>query len=131
MHHSRERNARNIRAESTRPLAYTITHRDLLKRSSAAFREFVGPRPGGAKIVADVLDCSDRTAQNYLDGRNLPGGIHDLRALHAVPPYAAMKREIAAMETAIDPRLQAKLSEFARAMALYGDNLFGHDEAPA
>lgn len=82
--------------------------------SSRSFREFVGDRPGGAKVIAEEVECSPKTAQSWLDGESTPAGILDLRALARVPNYAALKREIAQMETTLHPRLQAKYQELHR-----------------
>lgn len=119
--HDRDNNARNIRGSSARPLAYTITQKEYRERSARAFRDFAGDSPGAAKKVAAALECSEKTAQNYLDARNAPGPIHDSRALYAVPHYAAMKRELAAMEMDHDPRLQAKFNELIKYIFDYGD----------
>lgn len=88
-----------------------MTQREWRMLASAAFREHVGNRPGAAKALADEIECSPKTAQAWLDGDSTPAGILDLRALAKVPVYAALKREIAAMETVMDPRLQAKYQE--------------------
>lgn len=82
--------------------------------SSSAFREHVGDRPGGAKVIAEEVECSPKTAQSWLDGESTPAGILNLRAMHAVPAYAALTREIAAMQSTMDPRLQAKYQELHR-----------------
>lgn len=120
--------ARNIRGRSARPLAFTMTQKELYKLSAAAFRAFAGAGPGAATKIADAIECSKKTAQNYLDGRNAPGPIHDARALYAIPHYAAMKREIAQMETTLDPRLQAKLVEVARLVQEHGHMLFDNED---
>ncbi len=123
--HDRERNTRNDRAGNGRALAFTITHGDWLKEVQRVMREHVGEGPGGAKKLADIIKCSPRTAENYLLGRTTPSGVLDLRCLNKIPGYAALKRELADMETNLDPRIQAKFAELARAVAMYGDNLFG------
>jgi hypothetical protein len=82
--------------------------------TASAFRAHVGDRPGGAKVIAEEVECSPKTAQSWLDGESTPAGILDLRALNRIPAYAALKREIAAMETVLDPRLQAKYQELHR-----------------
>lgn len=128
VNHHRDNSARKIRGSSARPLAYTITNKELRDRSKKAMRDFAGEGPGAAKRIADALECSDKTAQNYLDGRNCPGGVHDARAMHAIPHYAAMKLELAAMEASLDPRLQQKMVEFHRFMSMYGEKLFGGGE---
>lgn len=122
--YDRERVARNVRGGPARPLAFSITQGDWVKSVQRVLREHVGDRPHAAKALARIIECSERTSQNWLDGRNAPVGILDLRCMHAIPGYAALKREVAAMESALDPRLQAKLVEMARFVSLYGDNLF-------
>lgn len=113
--HDRSKIARNDRRDLARNVrAYTITQGDWLKLTQIAMRDHVGNSPGGAKKLASELECSEKTAQNWLDGKTSPSGILDLRAMHAIPEYAALKREIAAMETDMDPRLQAKLMELYR-----------------
>ena len=120
--HHRNRNARNVRGQSARPLAYTITQGDWVKETQRVMREHVGASPGGAKRLADCLECSEATAKNYLEGRNAPSGILDLRAMHAIPAYAALKRQIASMEMDLDPRVQAKMMELYRmTMQLAGE----------
>lgn len=115
--------ARNIQTRA-RPLAYSITHLELAERSKRAFRDFAGEGSQAASTVAEALECSKATAKNYLNGRNVPSGVHDLRALHAIPHYAAMKRELAAMEMDHDPRLQAKFNEFVKYVLDYGEKTF-------
>lgn len=105
------KNAGNFSAESGRPRAFRMTQREWRIETSRAFREFVGNRPGGAKVIADAVECSPKTAQSWLDGESTPAGILNLRAMNAVPAYAALTREIAAMESTMDPRLQAKYQE--------------------
>lgn len=114
--------ARNFLSKDTRNVpAFSITHGDWLKRVSQAMREDVGDRPGAAKELASRLECSEKTAQSWLDGRTAPAGILDLRAMNRVPAYAALKRQIAAMEMDCDPRVQAKLMELYRlTLALAG-----------
>lgn len=120
--HDRERIGRNDRRDTSRNVrAFTITQGELLELTQEAFREHVGPGPGGAKKIAGVVECSEKTAQNWLDGKTTPSGILDLRAMHAIPAYAALKREIAQLEMDLDPRLQAKLRELhTLTMALSG-----------
>ena len=88
-----------------------MTHGDYLKRVSRAFREHTGNRPGAAQELAGEIECSDKTTKSWLDGKTAPSGILDLRAMNRIPAYAALKREIAQLESDLDPRLQAKLQE--------------------
>lgn len=115
MAHHRGRVAGDSLGRTPRDIpAFSITHGDWLKLSQAAFREHVGARPGAAKVLAAEIECSPKTTQSWLDGETSPAGILDLRAMNRVPAYAALKREIAAMESDMDPRLQAKYAELHR-----------------
>lgn len=91
-----------------------------MERSKQAFRDFAGDGPEASGLVAEALECSKATAKNYLDGRNVPTGLYDLRAYHAIPQYTAMKRELAAMESDLDPRVQAKMVELAQLVMKHG-----------
>jgi hypothetical protein len=94
--------------------AFHLTQREWRLRSKDAFRAHVGNRPCGAQVIAEEVECSPKTAQSWLAGETTPSGILDLRAMNAIPAYAALKREIAALEGGIDPRIQAKLYELYR-----------------
>ena len=113
MPHNRERISGRFPSHDTRNIpAFEITHGDYLKLVRKAFRDHVGNAAKPAQVLADQIECSDKTTQSWLDGKTAPSGILDLRAMARVPAYAALKREIAAMEEdGIDPRLQAKYQE--------------------
>lgn len=112
---NRERVSRDFTSKATRDIpAFTITHGDWLKLVRDAMREEAGDRPGAAKYLAEKVQGSPKTTQSWLDGETAPSGILDLRAMNAIPAYAALKREIAGMEDGLDPRLQAKYQELHR-----------------
>lgn len=106
--------AGNFSAESTKPRAFRVTQREWRELSSQAWHDFAGNRPGAAKFIAEEIECSPKTAQSWLDGESTPAGILDMRAMSRNPIYAALKREIAGMQTDLDPRLQAKYQELHR-----------------
>ena len=115
MAHVRENITGNIRARIARNIpAFEITQGDWLKLSSQAFREHTGHRPGAAKELAAEIECSDKTTKSWLDGKTAPSGIYDLRAMNRIPAYAALNRKLAAMESAMDPRVQATIQELHR-----------------
>jgi hypothetical protein len=118
----REKIAGNILGQTDgNVLAFKITHREYLSRVAEAMHAEAGPGPGAAKKIAAKIECSDKTTQSWLDGKTAPSGIYDCRAMNRIPAYAALKREIAAMETVLDPRLQAKYQELhALTLALAG-----------
>jgi hypothetical protein len=107
-------NAGNFSANIGRPRAFHLTQSQWRKMSSDSWRAFAGNRPGAAKFIAEEVECSPKTAQSWLDGESTPAGILDMRAMAKNPIYAALKREIAGMESTMDPRLQAKYAELHR-----------------
>lgn len=115
--HNRSDIARNDRRETGRNIrceAFTITQAEYTKRVQRAMHAEAGDGPGKAKRIATKLECNEKTVQNWLDGKTTPSGILDRRALNKLPIYAAIVREIAAMEADLDPRLQAKYQELHR-----------------
>jgi hypothetical protein len=123
MQRYRGRNAGMFPAKDTRNIpAFEITQGDYLKRVQAAMREHVGERPGGAKILALEIECSEKTTQSWLDGKATPRGILCSRAMARIPEYAALKRKLAAQEAALDPRVQQTIHELHRmSIELAGD----------
>ncbi len=115
--HDRRNIARNDRREIGRNIrceAFTITQAEYTRRVAEAMHADAGPGPGKAKRIATLVECNEKTAQNWLDGKTTPANILDRRALNRLPSYAALAREIAAMESDLDPRLQAKYQELHR-----------------
>jgi hypothetical protein len=104
----------NFPSSNTKGRAFRLTQKEWRNLSRQAFRAHTKGLSKPARVIADQLDCSPKTAQSWLDGDSTPSGILDLRAMNCIPAYAALKREIAAMETALDPRLQAKYQELHR-----------------
>lgn len=110
--HNRRNSAGEFREKTNRDIpAFEITQGDWLKHSQRAFREHTGDRPGAAKELACELECSDKTTRSWLAGETAPSGILDLRAMARIPAYAALKRRLAAQESALDPRVQQTIQE--------------------
>lgn len=105
MRHSTVANPRNMsRGRDTRLLpAYEITQGDWIRASQKAMQAHVGNDKSGAKLLADILECSPRTAENYLQGRTAPSGLHFLRALASIPEFQAEVRRLSAMQADRDP----------------------------
>lgn len=123
MGHYRQNSSRLFRGKTTRDIpAFEITQGDWLKLSAAAFREHTGDRPGAAKELAGELECSDKTTRSWLAAETAPSGILDLRAMARIPEYAALKRRLAAQESAMDPRVQETIQQLhAMTMQLAGE----------
>jgi len=80
--------------------------------ATKAFREEVGDDAHSAKRLSRILECSWRTAENYLQGRTVPDPIHTLRAYAMIPAFAAEVRRLTGMEQSLDPEFERDLSEF-------------------
>lgn len=104
----------NVRVKDTRPLAFGITTGEWNKAASDAMRAHVGDDRHAAKKLADILECSPRTAENYLQGRTAPGGVHFLRAYAAIPEFTAEVRRLSAMESSLDPEFERAAMDFLR-----------------
>lgn len=98
-------------ANPNKPRAFHLTQREWREESSRAFRDHTKGMVKPSHVIAEIIECSPKTAQSWLDGESTPAGILDLRAMARIPAYAALKREVAEMETTMDPRLQAKYQE--------------------
>lgn len=90
-----------------------ISQSDWLGESSKAMREHVGGSDNhAAKRLARILECSPRTAENYLSGEYAPGGIYFLRAYALIPEFAAEVRRLTCMEQSLDPQFESALAQF-------------------
>lgn len=115
----------NFSAPSHKDLpAFSITQLELTARVQGVMREYAGNENAVSK-VSRALECSPGTAKNYLEGRTTPQGIHDARAMAVIPGYLALKMELAGLQTAMDPRHQAKLVAFMRFCQTEADSIFG------
>lgn len=120
---NREINSGNFSSGDDKPRAFHLTQKDWRRLSSGAFREFTKGKAKPSHVIADVVECSPKTAQSWLDGESTPAGVLNLRAMARVPSYAALTREIAEMKVTLDPRLQAKYQELhALTLALAGSS---------
>lgn len=116
MPHDIEKIAGNISSDldGNIPPAFRITQKEYLKLVSNSMWDYAGKSPGAAKRIADKVECSDKTAQSWLDGKATPRGILCSRAMARVHTYAALKRKLAAQEASLDPRVQATIQELHR-----------------
>lgn len=111
----------NFRGNSTRPLAFEITTDDWNKISADAMRAHVGNDKGAAKVLAEKIGCSPRTAENYLQARSAPQGVHHVRAIAAIPEFAAAERYVSGLEADLDPDAERARIELMRAAQAYVD----------
>ena len=95
-----------LRGEQGSNGAFGLTQLEWNEISAEAMRRHVGNDRSGAKLLADRLECSPRTAENYLQAKTAPSGIHFLRALSVIPEFQAEVRRIASMHTDMDPELE-------------------------
>lgn len=113
------------RVETAKPLAFSLTHGQLADAASSAFKQEVGDDAHSAKRLSRILECSWRSAENYLQGRTVPNSIHMLRAYAAIPSFAAEVRRLTSMERSLDPEFERDLSEFMQRASTYLDRRRG------
>lgn len=102
----------NFRGADAKPLAFGITQRGWLDQSSAAMRAHVGDDRHAAKRLGNILECSPRTAENFLLGRTTPSGIHFLRAYAMIPEFTAEVRRLTNQQATQDPAFERDLAMF-------------------
>lgn len=75
-------------------------------------RAHVGEDRHAAKRLGNILECSPRTAENFLLGRTTPSGIHFLRAYAMIPTFTAEVRRLTGMAASQDPAFERDLAAF-------------------
>lgn len=109
---SRGGDPRNISGGIAKPLAFGLTQKDWSDTSSAAMRAHVGDDRHASKRLGNILECSPRTAENFLLGRTTPSGIHFLRAYAMIPEFTAEVRRLTGMQQSQDPAFERDLAMF-------------------
>lgn len=104
----------SFRGQRAKPLAFGITQLEWSERSSEAMRTHVGDDRHAAKKLSTILECSPRTAENFLLGRTTPSGIHFLRAYASIPEFTAEVRRLTRMEQSMDPLFEQAAMAFLR-----------------
>lgn len=101
--------SRNVLAK---PEAFSITQQSWSDRAAQAMRDHVGDDRHAAKRLCNILECSPRTAENFLLGRTTPSGIHFLRAYAMIPEFTAEVRRLTGKEASQDPTFERDLAAF-------------------
>lgn len=102
----------NNHAADVKPLAFGLTQKDWSDTASKAMRDHVGDDRHAAKRLGNILECSPRTAENFLLGRTTPSGIHFLRAYAMIPEFTAEVRRLTGMAQSMDPAFERDLAQF-------------------
>jgi transcriptional regulator with XRE-family HTH domain len=117
---------------------FELTTNDWNHLSSDAFRQHMHDEGLTVKELARALGCNDRTAENYVSGRNSPRDVHFLRSIAVVPTFAAAVREVCGMVGDLDPRamhqamkVMQEASRFLDAMGANTSAFNSSDEADA
>lgn len=105
----------NFRGSHTRVPCFELNTYDWNKLSADAFRDFMRQEDLTIKELAQLIGCNDRTAENYVSGRNSPRDLHFLRALAAIPTFEALVRKVAALAGDIDPMQVYRATKLAQA----------------
>ena len=110
----RGRSTGNFRGQSPHPLSFDVTQNEWNHLSGAAIKAFMASEDLTAKEVAELLGCSDRTIDNYVEGKCSPAGLYHLRALTVIPEYAAEVMRVAGL-TETDPEFERAQMDLVRA----------------
>jgi hypothetical protein len=121
---------RNNCGKSGKPLAFGLTQKDWSDTSSAAMRSHVGDDRHAAKRLGNILECSPRTAENFLLGRTTPSGIHFLRAYAMIPEFTAEVRRLTGMQSSQDPTFERDLANFLVRASKHLDQMQNSEEMP-
>lgn len=103
---------RNCNVQNAKPLAFGVTQLEWNELASNAMRAHVGDDRHATKRLSHILECSPRTAENYLLGRTTPSGIYFLRAYAMIPEFTAEIRRLTGMEASLDPAFERDLASF-------------------
>lgn len=104
----------NFRGQCPQPLSFDVTQNEWNKLSGGAIKAFMASEDLTAKEVAELLGCSDRTIDNYVEGKCSPAGLYHLRALTVIPEYAAEVMRVAGL-TETDPEFERAQMDLVRA----------------
>ena len=114
--------SRNIfRGVDTRAPAFAMTTAQWNRASSGAIAAHMRDTGLTLKEVAQKIGCSDRTAENYVQGRTSPAGLHFLRCIAVIPEFEAEVRRVTSMMMDFDPRAHHAALELVRAAQKFVD----------
>ena len=80
-----------------------------------ALQQDFGQQRHATKRIARAAEASERSAENWMSGKGIPGGIHLLRLMSQSPTLAAEVRRITAMEAEQDPDTERAISAAVQA----------------
>jgi transcriptional regulator with XRE-family HTH domain len=108
-------NVRNIfRGELKRAPAFELTTHDWNALSAEAISEFMRCEDLSLKELGRLIGCSDRTVENYLNGRTAPQGVHFLRCFAVIPTFEALVKDVCDKAGGIDPRALHRAAKLAQ-----------------
>ncbi len=94
---------------------------DLTTTIAERLRDHFGDDRHAVRKLAEAANTNERTAENWLLGKNAPGVLHFLKLMAAIPSLQAEVRRLCAMEADLDPELardmQALITTFQRRQA--------------
>jgi hypothetical protein len=83
---------------------FEITSDDWNDISADCMRQHMREEDLSLKELAGEIGCNVRTAENYVQGRNSPGGINMLRCLATNPIFRGQGARVTGMAGDLDPR---------------------------
>ena len=101
--------------DSRNPLRSNLTNDTVAEVLRVALQQDFGQQRHAAKRIARAAGASERSAENWLAGREIPGGVNLLRLALCSPSLAAEVRRIITMEAEHDPDTERAISAAVQA----------------
>jgi transcriptional regulator with XRE-family HTH domain len=109
------------RPEYQRVPAFELTQAEWTEIIAEAIRAYMREENLSVKELARDIGCNDRTAENYVQGRTAPAGLHLLRCIAVIPSVEAEVRRISAMAGDCQPGADRAAMELMRAAQKFLD----------
>ena len=107
----------NVTAKSGRIYQERLCERDLAKQVADALVVDFGSYKATHKRIANIAGATEKTAENWTSGMNMPHLVYFLRLLPHSPALQGVVRKLCHMESGLDPDFQQAFTAF---MALVG-----------
>lgn len=105
-----------------------MTANDWVRTCQEALRAYMEAEGITEKELARRIGCTDRTVENYTQGRCAPAGLNLLRCLSIVPHLASEADRLTGMERDLDPQAERARMNLIRAAWEFADATFGASE---
>ena len=124
----RQQDPRNLRVTNTRAPCFEITANDWVRICQDALRAYMESESITEKELAQRIGCTDRTVENYTQGRCAPSGLNLLRCLATIPHLAAQADRLTGLEADLDPEAERARNDLIRAAWKFAEITNGASE---